>query len=246
MIDFCKVQSLAWGTALLGAVSAAWGQTSSPDEARWYVQGSAHQAGSTSAPVTLNMGSGVVLDGQQKLGTGTGASLALGRQFASGDDPQDHSLWRIELEAWTAAMKRQAVLVSPLNLAPHDTVNGNALFLNAGWRLSESDERYGTSTTPLWRTWLMGGVGTASMRLQQPPDAPAGCGCFGAATASGMAYQLKLQVERQISENGWMLFGQLAHVWLPSISTAAASVPQTRYGRFDMGTVSIGLRKLFD
>ena len=121
-----------------------------------------------------------------------------------------------------------------------------ALFINAALRLSESDARYEGTDTPVWRSWLVGGVGAAHVSIPQPKDTPTGCGCFGAASASGAAYQLKLVLERQISQNGWLAHLQLAHVWLPSASTAAASLPQTHYGRFDTGTVSIGIRKLFD
>jgi len=247
MKKFLKHKNFLFFSFCLSLVSVAWAQSEEQKNGHWYWQGSLHQTGATASDVTLNMGGGVLLKGPQKLNAGTGASMVLGRQFmGEPDEAQNRRVWRLEAEVWSASLPRPSLTVAPLSLTPRDKLQAEALFVNAALRLGESDARYEGTDTPVWRSWLVGGVGAAHVSVPQPRDTPTGCGCFGAASASGAAYQLKLVLERQISQNGWLAHLQLAHVWLPSISTAAASLPQTHYGRFDTGTVSIGIRKLFD
>ena len=242
---------LCLATRLLGALlsclaSAAWAQPHAQEGGQWYLRGGIHQLAGSTSPATLNMGGPVILDGQQTLGAGTGISLSLGKQFTSRkDDGTASNAWRVEVEALSGTLRRTDVSVGTLVFSPDDSIRVNAIFLNAAYQLTTSEERYGATRSSLWRTWLGAGVGSAEVDIPKANNTPSGCNCFNPVKSSGPAYQVKLAVERQISSDNWFLYGQLARLWLPAASTPSATLPQTQYGKLSTNLISFGVLKLF-
>ena len=86
------------------------------------------------------------------------------------------------------------------------------------------------------------GVGYANLSYPSA-SALSGCNCLREASGSGLAYQLKLQAERQVNENTY-LFAQIGRVWLPGISTSQGT-QQTEYGRWGVNNLMVGVRWAF-
>jgi hypothetical protein len=241
----CRATRLLCG--LLSCLTlTAWAQPQPQENGPWYLQGSIHQIAGSTSPVTLNMGGPVILDGQQNIGSGTGLSVTLGKQFASRkDDGTTSNAWRVEIEALRATLRRTDASVGTLVFSTDDSIRVNALFLNAAYQLTQSAALYGATRSSIWRTWLGAGIGIAETDIAKANNTPAGCNCFNPVKSSGPAYQVKLAVERQISSDNWFMYGQLARIWLPSASTPSATLPQTLYGKLSGNTISFGVLKLF-
>lgn len=229
----------------LTSVGAVHAQGAAPDSAQWFALGSVHALAGSSSPVTLNMGGPVVLVGQQELGTAPGVSLSIGKQWTRYEDGAATKSWRIDAQALSASFTRNAASVSTLLVPPGDKVQANMLFLNGSWQLAKSEAEDGLGAAPLWRAWLGVGLGVANVSVPKPAALVGGCSCFSAASGSGLAYQLRLSVERKIAADNWFLQAQLAHLGMPAVSTAAGSFPQTRYGAIGTSMLSFGVLKVF-
>jgi len=150
--------------------------------------------------------------------------------------------WRSEVEIWNGAAKRESITVGGLNVKPADTVRATVVFLNGAFRLLESDELK-ANLLPTWRTWLAAGVGYA--RINNPSATVlSGCNCLAALNDSGLAVQLKLMVERQVSDNTLLVL-QAGHIWLPKVHSSYEQFPQTQWQGRGINQLMVGLRHSF-
>ena len=243
-------------------------------ENAWYVQGMIGRGASSDQALTVSLGGPVKLNGVATYGSGSVYGVAIGKQWLGspknkedaqkqqsdkcpqanhllkeGADPkritdreEDCLPLRAEIEFWGANSQRQSIAIGALKVAPLDTVRVNAVFLNGAFRLAESEELK-ENLLPTWRTWLGAGVGFANVSY---PDVRAlsGCNCFAALKDSGLAVQVKLMVERQLSEETQLVL-QAGRVWLPSIQTPDAQIPLTQWQKRNITQLTIGLRHAF-
>ena len=150
--------------------------------------------------------------------------------------------WRAEVEIWNGSAKRESITVGALNVKPGDTVRATAVFFNGAVRLVESDELK-ANLLPTWRAWLGAGLGYA--RISNPSASIlSGCNCLAAVSDSGLAAQIKLMIERQVSDNTQLVF-QLGHIWLPKVTTANDLFPQTQWQGRNVNQAMLGLRHSF-
>lgn len=224
-----------------------------------YLQLAGGAALSSSASVNVGLGNAVLLPGNASYDRGTLWGITLGRQFlrqedekkqpppAEADKPKEPQPMRVELEFWSASTTRNTIRVAAETVHPMDKVTPTAVMLNLAVPVSESEELYTPEDPkrkpePLWRTWLGLGIGYANLSYPSA-SALSGCNCLRAASGNGLAYQLKLQAERQVAENTY-LFGQIGRVWLPGITTTQG-VQQTEYGRWGVNNLMVGVRWAF-
>ncbi len=214
-------------------------------ETFWYGQGLVGQGRSGSQDLDVALGGGVALQGQASLGSGTVYSLAVGRQWLGGErDDDERTPWRGEVEYWSGSAKREQISLGALTVRPGDTVKASVLFLNGAGRIWETEERGKRTQVPLWRAWFGGGVGFGRVSI---PDASAlaPCNCLASASGSGAAFQVKLMVERQLSESAQLVL-QAGRVWLPEVSTSSGAFPRTTWGTRSVDQLQVGLRFAFD
>ena len=227
-----------------------------------YLQLAGGLAMSSSANIKVGLGNGVLLPGQAQYDQGSLWGITLGGQFlreedeqkkaqraaaAGSDKPQEPEPMRVELEFWSASTTRNTIQLAAETVQPMDKIKPTAVFLNLAVPISESDELYKPEDPkrkpePLWRTWLGAGVGFGSVSYLSA-SAISGCNCLREASGNGMAFQVKLQAERQVGENTY-LFGQIGRVWLPAVTTTQG-VQQTEYGRWGINNVMVGVRWAF-
>ncbi len=209
---------------------------------------------STSGDISVGLGSLVRLPGEASYSRGNLWGVTLGYQFlhegeekAQDRKTEEPRPLRVELELWSAAVTRNTVTVGAETVHPQDKVKPRVLFANVAMPIGQSEALYRPADPkrkpePLWRTWLGAGLGLAD---QSYPSASAisGCSCLRQASGSGLAFQLKLQAERQVGENTH-LFAQVGRVWLPSVSTSLGA-QTTEYGKWGINNVAVGVRWAF-
>ena len=251
----------------IGATAGAWAADEAAKERDprefTYLQLAGGAAMATSAPVNVGLGASVQLHGRASYDRGTLWGATLGYQFlreedeqdkekrlaavSRGETPKEAQPMRAELEFWNASVTRNTIQVAAETVHPNDKVKPRALFLNVAIPIGESEEFFQPEDPkrlpePLWRTWLGAGVGPANLSYPSA-SALAGCNCLRQASGSGLAYQLKLQFERQVSENTY-LFAQIGRVWLPGVSTTQGT-QATDYSRWGMNNLAVGVRWAF-
>ena len=228
-----------------------------------YLQLSGGLALPSSSNIQVGLGSGVRLPGHIDYNRGSFWSATLGRQFLRNEDEQEKRKrqqtdaatatdskveerrpWRVELELWNANAVRNTIEIGASVLHPHEKVKPSVLFLNMAMPIFQSEELYvpedlKRTPEPLWRTWLGAGVGYANLTYASSSHL-SGCNCLREASANALAYQLKLQFERQVDENTY-LFAQFGRAWLPSVSTVQGG-QNTEYGRWSFNDLAIGIR----
>ena len=264
-----RLAMAAWATAaaLHGTASAQAASSKEDDLDFNYVQLGAGWAFPSKAPLKVNLGRGVELAGETQFSGGGAYSLVLGRQFyrdrdddgtvraprGSREDEQDETKpMRVELELWTAQLKRQRIQFGNFTTRPNDSVQPQVVFLNLALPIAESDERVQVGADeqprergnePLWRWWLGAGVGYASMKY---PNASfiEGCDCLRAAEGRGLAVQLKLMGERRVGQDTY-LFGQVGQVWLPGVGLNGGGSGSTNYDRINITGLKVGIRYRF-
>lgn len=265
--NMSKTLPLRAVTALLAA--SALGAAAADDKERDprefnYMQLAGGVAMSSSANIAVGLGSIVQLPGQAQFDKGSLWSITLGRQFLRDENEEDKQKrmqvgkpadpkeierqpMRLELELMNLSVTRNTIAVAAEVLHPRDKLNPSAVFLNVAIPIGQSDELYTPEDPkrlpePLWRTWLGAGVGLANLSYPSA-SAISGCNCLREASGNGLAYQLKLQFERQVNENTY-LFAQLGRVWLPPVGTTQGA-QHTEYGRWGINNLMVGVRWAF-
>lgn len=214
-------------------------QTKEQRNPSWYLQGALGAWAPQKQSLHVDLGGPVSLDGQVQYGSGFSGALALGRQSWLERQEGSPIPFRLEVEGWHGTGKRRSVELGVLQVRPDDSLQASALFLN-GWLRVHRGEEMDAQHQALWSLWLGAGTGYASVKYPEAA-AMAGCNCLRAASQSGGASQLKLSLERQVSERTrWVM--QLGQVFLPAAKTSGDLVPQTAYARLQGPTLSFGLR----
>lgn len=239
-------------TALLAACALGAGATEQKKERDSrefaYVQLAGGTAMSTSGDINIGLGSIVQVPGEARYSQGRLLGVTLGYQFLRGDsDKKEREPLRAELELWNAAVTRDTIGVAAETIRPRDKVKPRVLFANVAIPIGQSEELFRPEDPklkpePQWRTWLGAGLGLADLSYPSA-SALSGCNCLRQASGSGLAFQLKLQAERQVGDNTY-LFAQVGRVWLPSVSTTQG-VQTTEYGRWGVNNLAVGVRWSF-
>ncbi len=216
--------------ALANAASAAQGA----DEPALYANITVgHGVAVSGGNARVSLGGGVSAGASVGHDAGPAGSLAFGREFVSKKENGEPKHYRLEGELWAGSVKRTSITLDGTTFARRDAIDAQALFVNGLYRFY-NNERY--------RGWLGLGLGWGRVSVPSAQDALQPCDCFGAKTASGLAYRLKLQVQRDLSENT-RLFAELGYVRLPADSTGG--LPSTRYGALGLTTIGLGLERRF-
>ncbi len=181
--------------------------------------------------IRVNLGSGVLQDGEIDYDGNYGAAVAVGYEnsFCYKKNPV---YLRVEAELFGGNVHRKGVDFGTLHAALDDTVELRALFFNA--LLGLKDTRH-------TRWWLGAGAGYAQSQF---PDASYAtpCGCLKAVTHNGVAFQVKLLAERQISDHA-ALFAQAGYMRFPGCRTYL--IPSVEYSDLNLTNISLGVRTYF-
>lgn len=236
----------SWICRTLGATGLAisapllvCAQTAEQQNPSWYLQGAVGAWAPQKQSLHVDLGGPVSLTGQVHYDSGLSGALALGRQSWTEFKEGSPVPVRLELEGWRGSVNRRSVDLGVLQVRPDDKLRANALFLN-GWIRVHRGEDMDAQRQALWSLWLGAGTGYASVKYPEAA-AIAGCNCLRAASQNGAAWQLKLSLERQLSERTRLL-AQLGQVYLPAVKTTGDLVPQTAYARLQGPTLSLGVR----
>ncbi len=199
-----------------------------------YFRGSGElvSTGSFSGP-KIDLGAGIMVNGETELKSGYGLGLALGRQWRSENDKKEFVFHRAEIEFVTTSTPRKSVRILETK-SVDDSLRSEALFANYLRRVHESKD---------YRFWLGAGVGFARTKVPGGPTFSTGCDCPKGGSESGYAYQVKAVAHRQWDKN-LLVQAHIAYRSLPGFSSGGA--PSTTYDRFYQGTVGIGFEYLFD
>ena len=181
----------------------------------------------------VDLGGGVSSSGSADYRNGPAGSLAIGREFVSKNDDEEPKHYRLEAELWMGKLQRTSITIDGTPNARNDAINAQALFANALYRVYRDDK---------YRGWLGLGIGWGRVDVPSAQDAFPGCDCFGAKTVDGLAYRLKLQVQRDISESS-AVFAELGYVRLPAGSTGGLSA--THYGALGVASIGVGFERRF-
>lgn len=230
----------ASGAAMLSLLSV--GADAAPAEPGWTFELGAAYSRAAGSAVDVELGPRVALSGQTQTGNGLAGRLAVGRQF----EPRNRSgetgtPWRLELELWQHEADRSSVQVGQLKLAPGDRISTAGAFLNALVPVVRSDAE-STRGQPNWRLWVGGGIGWA--QTKQPGLSSAACNCLPSRADGGAATQLKLQLDRRLGDESFVVT-HLNAVRTGGAATAAGSYPVTRYAGRALVEAGVSLRWTF-
>lgn len=183
----------------------------------------------------VDFGSGVSAAGTIAYDNGAAGSLAFGREFISEnkDDNEEPKHYRLEGELWAGRVQRASMVVNDTPVTRRDAINAQALFVNGLVRFFNGEH---------YRGWLGAGIGWGRVSVPSAQDAFEGCNCFGEKIVTGLAYRVKLQVQRDLTEST-KLFAEVGYIRLPAGSTGSS--PSTHYGALGVTAVGIGLEKRF-
>ena len=230
----CLCSALALCTPLLVCA-----QTAEQTAPTWYVQAALGSWAVDQQSMQVNLGGAVAVAGTAQYTAGSSGALAFGRQTWTEWKDGAPVPVRLEVEGWRGTNQRRAVDLGMLHLQADDKVQVNALFLNGWIRLHRSEEM-DVQQQALWSLWLGAGTGYASIKYPEAAVS-SGCHCLKATHQSGVAWQLKLGLERQLS-NKTRLVAQWGQVFLPAVNSAGDALPRTEYARLKGPVWSLGLR----
>lgn len=206
--------------AALLAGHAAQAQTANPVR-YWGAHAGVNTLKDWNAQVDFGFGS--PLSGRADLDRGVHGGLMVGRQ-------SEHL--RYELEYETGRIEFDRLSLDPLSA----TVNGkgryHALFANA-YRTDRLSERIDG--------FVGGGIGWGRVKLPLL-GLGANCNCFGPASKSGFAWQLRAGLGYRVSEQASV---SLQYTWLSLPRPEAEGPPGIRYDRKRFGAVTLGYSRQF-
>lgn len=220
------VKVLCFGSMLFGVAGVmAAAEMNQEEEAKLYigVHGGINLSHNWSSQV--NLGSGVSAPGSIKTTSGPHLGIMIGRQ-------SEHA--RFELEYQQGQAKVSQVRLGGSARAGSGHVSYEALTLNAYRREALSDDK-------AWQGFLGAGIGWGKSKSPAQVDIN-GCPCFDKSVqGSGLLYQLRAGVEREISKASFIHL-QYTHLFLPALKAQLGA----DFGRNNIGAISIGYRKVFD
>ena len=210
---------VAAAAALLAAQAA---QAQSTDPVRyWGLHAGVNTLKDWDAQV--DFGFGTPRSGRADLDRGLHGGLMVGRQ-------SEHL--RYELEYETGRIEFARLRLDPLSAAVNGKGRYHALFANA-YRTDRLSERIDS--------FLGGGIGWGRVKL---PLLGLGtnCDCFGPASKSGFAWQLRAGLDYRVSEQAKVA---LQYTWLSLPRPEAEGPPGIRYDRKRFGAVTLGYSRQF-
>ncbi|NQV69648.1 MAG: hypothetical protein HQ498_06450 [Pseudohongiella sp.] len=191
---------------------------------------------------TVRLGTAPVaftLDGLMRFNGGQTLAVAIGRQGHTdqNDTTEEPTHWRLEAEYWHGRIERSSFHVGVLHANLNDSVQANALFVNALLRV------YATEKS---RWWLGAGLGYARVRMPSAYSPTTHtCTCLNSADGNGLAAQVKLIGERLLSDRT-ALFLQLGYLQVPDSSTSSRTTSSSaRHDQLRSGNVAVGIRFRF-
>jgi opacity protein-like surface antigen len=171
----------------------------------------------------VDYGSGIPVTARLDLERGPHAGLMVGRQTA-------HA--RYELEYETGRIKTERLTIGPRSAAVDAKGRYQALFAN-GYRV----EPLSGSIDGFVGAGI--GWGHATMPRVGLGD---GCSCFGPASKSGFAWQLRAGLGYRVSAQSSL---SLQYTWLALPRPEAEGLPKVRYERKPFGAVTLGYSMQF-
>lgn len=227
---------LLW-CGLLGALTPA-GATQAAGSA-WSFEVGAGMGRAGTVPLEIRLGGPVALAGVTEMEAGQSLRATLGRQFEREQSSDDKPWpWRLELEGWQHRGDRRSIRIGQRLFNPGDTVDRTALMVNALLGVYSSEARNALGH-PDWRLWL--GVGAGWGTTKQADASTASCPCLPARSDNGTVTQIKVQLERRLSENAFFQL-RAASVRVPGAESDASRSPITHYGAQALGEVGVSLR----
>jgi opacity protein-like surface antigen len=187
----------------------------------WAIHGGANTLDELHARV--DFGAGTPFEGQADLKRGLHGGLMVGRKY-------EHA--RYELEYELGRFKVEHLTLGPMSAPADASGSYQALFANAYRtdRLSESvDSFFGA------------GAGWGRIKLPQL-GLGATCNCFGPASASGFAWQLRAGLAYRVSDAAAL---SLQYTWLSLPAPQADGPPSIQYERKRFGALTLGYSRAF-
>ena len=196
-------------------------------ECNWYLSAGAQGiVGANGSGPDVDFGNQVVVNGSSRYDGDHAVNLAAGREFMVCNEKGRPVHLRLELQYLDGIVGRNSVNIGVVNPRLDDKVDIRALFLNGFIRIARTDH---------FRLWFGPGIGYSWTDFPDASYATA-CGCLKPAKSDGLAFQVKLQGERMVSEKT-SIFGEMGYANFKG--AGSGGVPSARYG--DIGMVTIGL-----
>lgn len=171
----------------------------------------------------VDFGAGTPLGGTADLGRGLHGGLVMGRQG-------EH--WRYELEYEAGRFKVEHLRLGQVSQAADAHGRYHALFAN-GYRTDR--------LTQSLDSFVGGGIGWGRIKLPRL-GLGANCDCFGPASRSGFAWQLRAGLGYRVSPQASVT---LQYTWLSLPRPEAGGPPAIRYERERFGALSLGYARQF-
>jgi opacity protein-like surface antigen len=171
----------------------------------------------------IDFGFGTPLTGRADLDRGVHGGLMVGRQ-------SEHARYELEYEA--GRIKVERLTLDPLSEAVSGKGRYQALFANA-YRTDRLSERVDS--------FIGGGIGWGHVKLPQL-GLGANCNCFGPASKSGFAWQLRAGLGYRVSEKASV---SLQYTWLSLPRPESEGPPGIRYDRQRFGAVTLAYTRQF-
>jgi len=171
----------------------------------------------------VDFGFGAPIGGRADLDRGVHGGLMVGRQ-------SEHA--RYELEYETGRIKVARLTLDPLSEAVNGKGRYHALFANA-YRTDRLSERIDA--------FVGGGIGWGRVKLPQLGLGNS-CNCFGPASKSGFAWQLRAGLGYRVSDQASVT---LQYTWLALPRPEAEGPPGIRYDRKRFGALTLGYSHQF-
>lgn len=172
---------------------------------------------------SVDFGFGTAIDGRAELKRGLHGGLQVGRQSGHGRYEVEYERGRIRVERLT---------LEPLSEAVDGSGHYEALFANV-----YRTDRLGTALD----SFVGGGIGWGRVKLPQL-NLGETCACFGPASKSGFAWQLRAGLAYRLSENDRIA---LQYTWLNLPKPARDGEPAVQYERRRFGALTLGYLRLF-
>lgn len=171
----------------------------------------------------VDYGSGTLATARVDLDRGAHAGLMVGRQSGQA---------RYELEYEAGRIKSTRLTIGPRSAAVDAQGRYRALFANA-YRLAQLSESIDG----------FAGAGIGWGRVTMPRlGLGDGCSCFGPASKSGFAWQLRVGLGYRVSVQSSV---SLQYTWLALPRPEAEGLPRVRYDRKPFGAVTLGYSMQF-
>lgn len=172
----------------------------------------------------VDFGAGVAFAGQAELKHGMHGGLQVGRAT-------EHA--RYELEYEHGALRFERLTLGPVSEGVSGRGHYDAVFANA-YRTDRLTDAIGT--------FAGGGIGWGRVKLPSLGLGSTDCPCFGPASKSGLAWQLRAGVEYRVDPRSAIA---LQYTWLGLPAPEARSALSIDYDRHRFGAWSLGYSRHF-